>query len=106
MDSSNSGQQTNTLGSASLGLGLASAALVFGIGLCALVGAQQGWLWLTGTVLFVCGASSAFVGLLAAILGFGGLFGANRSKAAAVVGLVMGVLGMCIFVWVMTAFGA
>jgi cytochrome c biogenesis protein CcdA len=106
MDPHQSAPQTNTLGNASLGLGLASAALVFGIGLCAIVGGQQGWIWLTGTVLFICGASSAFLGLLASILGLGGLFGANRSRATAVVGLVTGVLGMCIFIWVLSAFGA
>jgi len=36
--------EQNTPGNASLGLGIASAALVFGIGICALVGAQQGWI--------------------------------------------------------------
>lgn len=34
----NSPQEPNILGNASLGLGIASAALVFGIGLCALSG--------------------------------------------------------------------
>jgi len=37
-------QQPNNLGNASLGLGIASAALVFGIGLCALTGLGQRWL--------------------------------------------------------------
>ena len=31
----------NTLGNANLGLGIAAVSLVFGIGLCALVGLQQ-----------------------------------------------------------------
>jgi hypothetical protein len=44
-------QQPNTLGNASLGLGIASAALVFGIGLCALTGAGQGWVRLAGNLL-------------------------------------------------------
>jgi hypothetical protein len=49
---------------------LASAALVFGIGLCALTGIQQGtWIQLAATPLFVCGASSAFLGLLGAGVG-------------------------------------
>jgi hypothetical protein len=88
----------NTLGNASLGLGLASAALVFGIGLCALVGVQQGtWIGAAATPLFVCGASSAFLGLLGAGVGLGGLFGNGRSKATAVVGLVLSLLGMCMF---------
>jgi len=96
--------QPNTLGNASLGLGIASAALVFGLGLCALVGLQQGtWIRLAATPLFVCGASSAFLGLLAAGLGLGGLFGANRSKAAAVVGLVLGLLGLCLFFGILAA---
>ena len=80
-------QQPNTLGTASLALGIASSSLVFGIGLCALVGAQQGWLKAAGTGLFVCGASSAFLGLIDAAVGAGGLLGANRSKATAMVGL-------------------
>jgi hypothetical protein len=96
--------QPNTLGNASLGLGIISAALVFGLGLCALVGLQQGtWIRLAATPLFVCGASSAFLGLLAAGLGLGGLFGSNRSKAAAVVGLVLGLLGVCLFLGVIGA---
>ena len=96
-------QQPNTLGNASLGLGIASAALVFGIGLCALVGAQQGWLRAAGTVLFVCGASSAFLGLIGALVGVGGLFGSQRSKATAIVGLVLSVLGTCLFFVILSA---
>ena len=34
-------QPSNPLGGASLGLGIASSALVFGIGLCAITGAAQ-----------------------------------------------------------------
>ena len=89
--------QTNTLGNAGLGLGITSAALVFGLGLCALVGAQQGWLAAAGTLLFVCGASSAFLGLLGVIISAGGLFGANRSRATAIVGLVLSLIGLCLF---------
>ena len=90
-------QPNNTLGNTSLGLGIASAALVFGIGLCALVGAQQGWLRAGGTVLFVCGASSAFLGLIGVFTGVGGLFGGQRPKATAIVGLILSILGMCLF---------
>lgn len=96
--------QSNTLGNAGLGLGIASAALVFGLGLCALVGAQQGWLAAAGTVLFVCGASSAFLGLLGAIVSVGGLYGANRSRATAVVGLVLSLLGVCLFLGILSQF--
>ena len=90
-------QSPNTLGNASLGLGIASAALVFGIGLCALTGVSQQWIRLAGTPLFVCGGSSAFLGLLAVILGVAGLFGKNRSRATAITGLVLGTAGACLF---------
>ncbi|MCC6191536.1 MAG: hypothetical protein IT318_21125 [Anaerolineales bacterium] len=96
--------QPNTLGNASLALGLASSGLVFGLGLCALVGVQQGtWIQLAATPLFVCGASSAFLGLLGAGVGLGGLLGRGRSKATAVVGLVLGLLGVCLFLGVLSA---
>jgi hypothetical protein len=98
-------QGSNTLGTASLALGITSAALVFGIGLCALTGAQQGWLRVAGTGLFVCGASSAFLGLIAAGVGVGGLFGANRSKAPSIVGLVLGLMGVCLFFLVLSRIG-
>ncbi|HSB89786.1 MAG TPA: hypothetical protein VLD63_07150 [Anaerolineales bacterium] len=87
----------NPLGSASLGLGVASAALVFGLGLCAVVGAQQGWLNIAGTPLYVCGASSAFLGLLAAGLGAAGLFGRGKAKTGAAAGLILGLIGLCLF---------
>ena len=76
-------QHPNTLGNASLGLGIASAALVFSIGLCALTGVTQKWIQLVGTPLFVCGGSSAFLGLLGVILGLAGLFGKDRHRATA-----------------------
>lgn len=87
----------NTLGNLSLALGVSSTSLVFGIGLCAIVGAQQGWIRLAGTPLYICGASSAFLGLLAFGLGTAGLFGAGRSRATAIAGFVLGLLGMCLF---------
>jgi hypothetical protein len=98
--------QPNTLGNASLGLGIASAALVFGIGLCALAGFRQSpqVVGALATPLFVCGASSAFLGLLGAGIGVGALFGANRPKATAVVGIVLGLLGVCLFFGVLSAF--
>lgn len=96
--------QPNTLGNASLGLGIASAALVFGLGLCALVGVQQGtWIVAAATPLFVCGASSAFLGVIGAAVGLGGLFGRQRSKATAVVGLVLSLLALCLFFGVLSA---
>ncbi|MEW5829091.1 MAG: hypothetical protein AB1846_09405 [Chloroflexota bacterium] len=89
--------QPNTLGNASLALGILSLALVFGIGLCAWTGIAQNWIRLAGTPLFVCGGSSAFLGVIGAILGLTGLFGRGRSKAAAVVGLVLSLSGTCLF---------
>jgi riboflavin transporter FmnP len=98
-------QQPNTLGNTSLILGIASAALVFGIGLCALTGVNQRWIQLAGTPLFVCGGASAFLGLLAALLGVAGLFGRNRSRATAIVGLVLGIIGACLFLIILNMIG-
>ena len=96
-------RQQNALGKASLGLGIASVSLVFGIGLCALVGLQQGWLPIAATVLYVCGASSAFLGFLGVVLGVGGLFGRNRARATAIAGLLLGLAGACLFIAVVGA---
>ena len=96
-------QQPNTLGNVSLGLGIASSALVFALGLCALLGARQGWIQVAATPLLLCGASSAFLGLIGAVTGVGGLFGSNRSKATAVVGLILSGIGLCLFVLALAA---
>jgi hypothetical protein len=90
-------RQPPVLGNASLGLGIVSAALVFGIGLCALTGITQQWVQMVGTPLFVCGGSSAFLGFLGVILGFVGLFGKGHSRATAIVGLVLGLGSICLF---------
>ena len=100
----NQGQQPNMLGNASLALGVASAALVFGIGFCGLVGANQGWVALAGVPLLVCGFSSAFLGLLGAGLGVAGLFGGG-GRNTAVAGLALSLLGMCLFIFFLTALG-
>lgn len=94
MSSAESG--ASPLAGASLALGIASISLVFGIGLCALVGARQGWLGLAATPLYICGASSAFLGLIAVVLGLVGFFG-RASKPAAAVGLLLGSGGICLF---------
>ena len=78
-------------------LGIVSAALVFGIGLCALSGLNQRWILLAATPLYVCGASSAFLGILAVILGFTGLFAHGRSRTTAAAGLLLGFIGLCLF---------
>ena len=100
--SNESGKQPNMLGNASLALGVASAALVFGIGFCALVGANQGWVALAGVPLLVCGFSSAFLGLLGAGLGVAGLFGGG-GRNTAVAGLALSILGLCLFVGFLAA---
>lgn len=97
MSGPSASQEPNPVGNASLWLGIASSALVFGIGLCALTGVGQRWIQLAGTPLFVCGGASAFLGFLAAILGAAGLFGKGRSRTTAIVGLVLGILGACMF---------
>jgi hypothetical protein len=102
---SESPQQPNPLGNASLALGIASAALVFGIGLCAWTGVAQNWIRLAGTPLFVCGGSSAFLGFLGVILGVAGLFGKDKSKGTAIVGLILGLIGACMFFAFLAAFG-
>ena len=97
MDDRTPSQTANTLGNASLVLGIASAALVFGLALCALTGVRQGWIGIGATPLFVCGGSSAFLGLLAVLIGAAGLFGGHRSRATAIIGIVLGLMGLCLF---------
>ncbi len=103
MSDSESWAAGNTLGNAALALGIASTALVFGIGLCALAGTRQGWIQLLSTPLYVCGASSAFLGVLGFLLGIAGLFGSNRSRATAMMGMVLGLAGVCLFLGVLSA---
>jgi hypothetical protein len=97
MSQSPSPEKPNPVGNASMYLGIASSALVFGIALCAWTGLGQGWIRLAGTPLFVCGGASAFLGFLAAVLGTAGLFGKDRSRTTAIVGLILGILGACMF---------
>ncbi|GAB4415402.1 MAG: hypothetical protein Kow002_00420 [Anaerolineales bacterium] len=98
-------QQPNPLGNASLVLGITSAALVFGIGLCAWTGVAQNWIRLAGTPLFVCGGSSAFLGFLGFVLGVAGLFGKGKSRATAIVGLILSFIGACMFFAFLSAVG-
>lgn len=97
--------QPNVLGDTSLRLGIASAALVFSVGLCAVIGARQGWLGVLAVPLYVCRASSAFLGLLSIGLGVAGLFGKDRSHVTAAAGLALGLLGICLFVIALRAIG-
>jgi hypothetical protein len=98
-------KQSNPLGNASLALGITSAALVFGIGLCAWTGLAQNWIRLASTPLFVCGGSSAFLGFLGFVLGVAGLFGKDKSKGTAIVGLILGLIGACMFFAFLAAIG-
>ena len=98
-------ERPNTLGNASLGLGIASLALVFGIGLCALTGIAQPWIQVIDTPLFVCGGSSAFLGLIGAGLGLAGIFGKGRTRNTSIAGLVLGAIGVCLFFLVLFLVG-
>lgn len=88
---------SNTVGNVSLGLGIAALSLVFGIGFCALVGRQQQWMALAATPLFVCGTASAFLGFLGFVLGVVGLFPQNQTRVSAAVGVVLGIMAVCLF---------
>lgn len=94
---------TNPLGKTSLALGIASSAFVFGLGLCGLIGGAR----LPGVaqLLFVCGASSAFLGLIAALVGAGGLFGKDQRRAPAIIGMLLGLGGLCLFLVLLNAVG-
>lgn len=91
-------RQSNTLGKASLILGILASTFVVMVGLCAGVGQAQGWLPVAGPLLFVIGGTFAFLGLIAALLGFGGLWGRHRSRAAALFGFLLGLFTIGLFV--------
>ncbi len=89
--------QPNTLGKASLILGIVASTFLVCTGLCAGVGDQQGWLQHVGPVLLVLAGTFAFMGLLSVLLGVGGLFGRNRPKSTAFIGLLLGVITVALF---------
>lgn len=99
------GRTPLTLGKSSLYLGIAAMSFVFGIGMCAIVGLQHGILFGGGTILFVCGASSAFVGLIGAILGVASLITGERPRGIGVTGLIFGVMGACLFITILGNLG-
>jgi hypothetical protein len=86
---------SNTLGKASLFLSIPALSLVFCTGLCAGVGKEQGWLAQASTLLFVFGATFAFVGLIAAFVGLAGVF--IRPRLIAIVGLILGLCAVLLF---------
>ncbi|HEX5103213.1 MAG TPA: hypothetical protein VFV87_05350 [Pirellulaceae bacterium] len=93
----------NTLGKASLVLGILASTLVVSVGLCAGVGQQQGWLKQAGPLLFIVGGTFAFLGIVSALLGIGGLFGRHRSRATSIFGLILGLIAVAIFLAVVSA---
>jgi hypothetical protein len=96
-------RQPNTLGNTSLTLGILACIFVFSIGLCSGVAQQQGWLKHVGTLFFILGAIAAFIGALGALIGFGGLFGRNRSKATAIIGFIFCVVSVLLFAAIVNA---
>lgn len=93
---------SRTLSRASLALGTAAVIFVFGIGLCALVSLGQGWIRASMTPVFICGATSAFVGVLAGLTGVVGLVNEPRSRGIAAVGTLLGGASVCLFLIVLT----
>ena len=94
-------QTPNALGKASLVLGILASTFVFMVGLCAGVGKQQGWLPAVGPLLFVLGGTFSFMGLVSALLGFGGLWGRHRSRAAAFFGMLLGIATVLLFLTIL-----
>ncbi len=95
--------QPNTLGKASMVLAILGSFFVFTVGLCAGVGKEQGWLKNVAAIFFILGGSAAFLGFLAVILGFFGLWGRNRSRVTAIVGLLLGLFTIALFGWIVQA---
>ncbi len=99
-------ESSGTLGKASLGLGIASSGLVFGIGLCAVTGIQGGWVGPLISPLYICGASSAFLGVLGVLTGFGGALTAKKNRVVALIGAALSGLGVCLFFGFLSAIGS
>ena len=87
--------RSNTLGKASLVLGIIGSFFVVLVGLCAGVGHQQGWLKAVGAILFVIGGAFAFLGVVSILLGFLGLFSSPRGTSIA--GLILGLATVWLF---------
>ena len=90
--------RSNTLGKASLVLGILASIFVFCVGLCAGAGQQQGWLPAVGTLLVILGGTSAFMGFVGMVLGVLGLFGRNLSRATAIAGVLLGMFAVALFI--------
>jgi len=92
---------SNKLAGASMVLGIISAIFVFMVGLCAGLGKEQGWLPVVGGLLFIVGATCAFMGLLSVVLGIGGLF--SRGRAPGIVGAILGLFALFLFAAILNA---
>ncbi|MGF1505321.1 MAG: hypothetical protein GYB64_19105 [Chloroflexi bacterium] len=97
-------KQPNSLGTTSLVMGITSSTLVFGIGFCALVSANYNLFTLTALPAYICGAASAFIGLIGAGVGVAGMFTQGQQRASAVTGIILGVVGICLFFGILAAF--
>lgn len=90
-------ERSNTLGKASLVLGIMSLVLVFFVGSCtAIVQRQGGRISDFRGFVELFGGTFALIGLIAVGLGIGGLFGKNRPKATAIMGLIFGLIALLI----------
>ncbi|MCR9119563.1 MAG: hypothetical protein NXI22_21735 [bacterium] len=96
-------KQRNTLGAVSLVLGVLGSTFVVMVGLCTGLGHEQGWLPAVGGILFIMGGTAAFLGVLATLLGFGGLFGRNRTRATAIIGFLLGLFTIWLFGMILNA---
>jgi hypothetical protein len=98
-------QRPNTLGTASLVLSIISLVSIFFIGSCVNVIKNQGGN-ANSVKPFVelFGGTFALVGLIASGLGMAGLFGRNRARGTAIVGLIIGLASLALDVGVARMF--
>jgi hypothetical protein len=89
--------QNNILGNFSLAIGVLTATTIFGAVLCTVVGLRQGWLAAAGTPLLVCAGTTVFLALVGILLGVIALFNKGQPRSAAIAGLLLCVLALCMF---------
>lgn len=97
--------QNNTLGNYSLAIGVLTATTIFGAILCTAVGLQQGWLRVAGTPLLICAGTTVFLALVGILLGVIALFNKGQPRSAAIAGLVLCALAVCMFLATMARLG-
>ncbi len=98
MTDSNHTQKFNPLGDASLRLGITASALTFTVNLIAFVSSNAKFFKVLGKIFFIVNGLGAFIGFLAIVLGFAGLFGKNLPRSTSVVGMFLGALGIALLV--------